>query len=128
MDAAGEFAFYTDKEQDQGARMPKKSESVRESKSNNEHSPMQDRAKRPEQGEASYNGGGRQKKDRELKPTGGSKNLFDAIEKPKGENDSVFTDMKKMSAGKKSKSGCFPKLFMLLLSIVAGAAYFFLGS
>jgi len=110
------------KEHTQGARMPKKSESVRDSKSNNEHSPMQDRAQKPGQGQASYNGNGRQKKDREMKPSGsGNKNVFDGIEKP-------FADIKKLSGGKKSKNGCFPKLFMLLLSIVAGAAYFFLGS
>ncbi len=108
--------------------MPKKPELARGNKSDKAHSPMQDRAQKPGRGEASYNGNGRQKKDREMKPTDGSKNPFDAIEKPKGENDNVFTNMKKMSGDRKSKNGCFPKLFMLLLSIVTGAAYFFLGS
>jgi len=109
--------------------MPKKSESVRGSKSNNGHSPMQDRAKKPGRGEASYDGGERRKKDREMEPSGsGNKNAFDGIEKPKGENDNVFADIKKLSGGKKSKNGCFPKLLMLFLSIAAGAAYFILGS
>jgi hypothetical protein len=128
MDVAGEFAFYTDREHKKGARMPKKSEPVRAGKSNNEHSPMKERSQKPGQGGVFYSGGGRQKKDRETKPTSGNKNTFDDFEKPKGENDNVFTDIKKMSVGKKSKNGCFPKLFMLLLSIVAGAAYFVLGS
>jgi hypothetical protein len=129
MDVAGEFTFYTDNEHDQGARMPKKSESVRGSKSDNAHSAMKDRAKKPGREEVSYDGGERRKKDREMVPSGsGNKNAFDGIEKPMGENDNVFTDIKKMSGGKKSKNGCFPKLFMLLLSITAGAAYFFLSS
>ena len=35
---------------------------------------------------------------------------------------------KKRAAGNKSKSGCFPKLLMLLLPFTAVAAYLFLGS
>lgn len=113
--------------------MPKKSESVRGGKSNNAHSPMKDRPQKPGRGEASYDGGGRQKKDRALKPSGG-KNPFGRIGKAisglgalTSSDDNAFDGVRNLSGGRKSKSGCFPKLFMLLLSITAGAAYFFLG-
>jgi hypothetical protein len=48
--------------------------------------------------------------------------------KSTGGDTNVFDDIKKLSRGKKSNEGCFPKLFMLLLSIMTGAAYFFLSS
>lgn len=114
--------------------MPKKSDSVRGGKPNNAHSPMKDRSQKPGRGEASYDGGGRQKKDREMKPSGGNKNPFGRIGKAisgsgtsTGSDDNAFDGIRNLSGGRKSKSGCFPKLFMLLLSIAAGAAYFFLG-
>lgn len=114
--------------------MPKKSESVRESKSHPEHFPKKDHDHEP--GKASYDNGNRQKKNDGMKPTGRNKNPFGDIGKPvggtgssTGNDDNVFDGLGKLSgSGKKSKSGCFPKLFMLLLSMVAGAAYFFLNS
>ena len=115
--------------------MPKKSESVRRNKSNNEHSPMKDRALKLGRGAASYDGENRQKKNREMIPTGRNTSPFDGIGKPiggsstsTGSDDNAFDGIGNLSGGKKSKNGCFPKLFMLLLSIAAGAAYFFLGS
>lgn len=116
--------------------MPKKIDSAKgNNASNKAHSPMKDRTRKPGQGEASYGGGDHEKKDREMKSTGGNKNPFDDIGKPTGgvgqstgNDDNVFSDIKKMSGGKRSKDGCLPKFTMLLLSIVAGAAYVFLGS
>jgi hypothetical protein len=115
--------------------MPKKSESVRGGKSNNEHSPMKDRSQKPNRGEASYGGGGRQKKEREMKPSGKNKNPFGGIGKVMSgsgtltsSDDNAFEGIRSLSGSKKSKNGCFPKLFMLLLPIAAGAAYFFLNS
>ena len=115
--------------------MPKKSESVRGSKSKNEHFPMKDRAMKPGRGVASNDGEDRQKKNRGMKPTGSNKNPFDGIGKPiggssasTGSDDNAFDGIGNLSGGKKSKNGCFPKLFMLLLPIAAVAAYFFLGS
>lgn len=108
--------------------MPKKLESARGHASDKAHSPLKDRTRKPGQGEASYDEGNQQKKNRKINPTSGIKNAFDDVEKPKRESDSVFTDMKKMSGGKRSKDGCFPKFMMLFLSIVAGAVYFILGS
>jgi hypothetical protein len=35
---------------------------------------------------------------------------------------------KKMTEGSKSKNGCFPKLFMLILPFIAAGTYFFLRS
>jgi len=96
---------------------------------------MKDRARKPGRGEASYGGEERRKKDRDTKPTGGSKNPFGDIGKPIGgmgkstdSDDNIFNDIGKLSGGKKSKDGCFPKLFMLLLSIMTGIVYFFLNS
>lgn len=94
--------------------MPKKPDSVREDKTHKVHSPMKERSRKPGLGEASYDGEDRRKKDREMKPSGSDKNIFDGIGK--------------FSSDRKSKGGCFPKLLMLLLSIAAGVAYFFLGS
>lgn len=114
--------------------MPKKPELAREKKSDKEHSPIKERTKKPGRGEASYDGGGRQKKDREIKPSGSDKNPFGGIGQPiggsgtsTGSDENAFDGIRNLSRGNKSKNGCFPKLFMLLLSIVAGAAYFFLG-
>ena len=108
--------------------MPKKPELARGNKSDKEHSPMKDRTQKPGRGEASYNGGGHEKKDREMKPTGSKKNPFGDTGESTDGDPNVFDEIKKLSRGKKSKEGCFPKLFMLLLSIMTGAAYFFLGS
>ena len=94
--------------------MPKKPDSVREDKTHKEHFPMKDRSRKPGQGEASYDGEDRRKKDREMISSGSDKNVFDGIGK--------------FSSDRKSKGGCLPKLFMLLLSIAAGVTYFFLGS
>ena len=43
--------------------------------------------------------------------------------------DKMMTEgIKKMAGGKKSRNGCFPKLFILALPFMAVGAYFFLGS
>lgn len=114
--------------------MPKKPEFTRGAKSDKEHSPMKDRVRKPGRGEASYDGEGRQKKDHGMKPAGGGKNPFGGMgrsisgsDTSTGRNDNAFDGIRNFSEGRKSKSGCFPKLFMLLLSIAAGAAYFYLG-
>ena len=43
-----------------------------------------------------------------------------------GQSTPKASDM--MAGGKKSKNGCFPKLFILALPFMAVGAYFFLGS
>lgn len=108
--------------------MPKKSESVRGGKSNNEHSPMKDRSQKPSRGEASYGAGGHQKKEREMKPSGSLGKVISGSGTSTNRDDNAFEGVRGRSGGKNSKNGCFPKLFMLLLPIMAGAAYFFLGS
>jgi hypothetical protein len=116
-----------------GADMPKKSETVRGNKSHEEHSPMKDRARKPGHGEASYDVEDRQKKGQEVKSSG-RKNPFNDIGKPVGgmerstDGDNGFNEIGNLSNGKTSKKGCFPKLFMFVLSMAAGAAYFFLHS
>ncbi len=107
--------------------MPKKSESLRGGKSNNAHSQMKDRSQKPNRGEASYGEGGRQKREREMKPSGSIGKVISGSGTSTSSDDNAFDGVRSLSGGKKSKNGCFPKLFMLLLPIVAGVAYFFLG-
>ena len=107
--------------------MPKKPEFAKGNKSDKEHSPIKDRTQKPGRREASYNGGGHEKMDREMK-LGDTGEPIDDMGKSTGGETNVFDDIRKLSRGKKSNEGCFPKLFMLLLSIMTGAAYFFLSS
>lgn len=107
--------------------MPKKSESLRGGKSNNAHSQMKDRSQKPNRGEASYGGGGHQKKDREMKSSGDIGKAISGSGTSINRDDNAFDGIRNLSGGKKSKSGCFPKLLMLLLSITTGVAYFFFG-
>ncbi len=46
----------------------------------------------------------------------------------KTQENKLNRDIKKMARGNKSKNGCSPKLFMLLLPLMAAGAYFFLRS
>jgi hypothetical protein len=95
-------------------KMPKKSKPAKAGKSQKGHSPKQGHAQKPGRGERPGKAGGQQKKGREIKPSSGNDNAFDGIEK--------------LAGGKKSKDGCLPKVFMLLLPFVAVGAYFFLSS
>jgi hypothetical protein len=99
--------------------MPKKSDAAKANKSHKARSPKPGRAQKPSRGErpgktGGRKAGGQQKKGREIKPAASTDKAFDGIEK--------------MSGGKKSKDGCLPKVFMLLLPFVAVGAYFFLSS
>ncbi|MDP1544651.1 MAG: hypothetical protein Q8L87_01415 [Anaerolineales bacterium] len=120
MDAAGEFASYTDKEQGKGEIMPKKSDANKAGKSHKSHSPKQGRGERPDKA------GGQQKKDREIKPGGQQKKNREI--KPAASNDKAFDGIEKLSGGKKSKDGCLPKVFVLLLPFAGVGAYLFLHS
>ncbi|WKZ37442.1 MAG: hypothetical protein QY332_05795 [Anaerolineales bacterium] len=110
--------------------MAKKSDAAKANKSHKAHSSKQGRTQKPSRGERPDKAGGRtqkpgrgerpdkaggrQKKAREIKPSSGNDNAFDGIEK--------------LAGGKKSKDGCLPKVFMLLLPFMAVGVYFFLKS
>jgi hypothetical protein len=94
--------------------MPKKSDAAKANKSHKARSPKPGRAQKPSRGERPGKAGGRQKKDREIKPAASTDKAFDGIEK--------------LSGGKKSKDGCLPKVFMLLLPFAGVGAYIFLHS
>lgn len=90
--------------------MPKKSGVTKANKSHKAHSPGQNRSQKPVRGErTNKKAGGNQKRNREIKPTSGNDNAFDSIGK--------------LTSGKKSKDGCLPKLFMLLLPFTAVGVY-----
>ncbi|HUE98791.1 MAG TPA: hypothetical protein VMN99_06025 [Anaerolineales bacterium] len=90
--------------------MPKKSGASKVNKSHKAHSPEQNRSKKPVRGErTNKKTGGYQKRNREKKPTGGNDNALDSIGK--------------LTGVKKSKDGCLPKLFMLLLLFTAVGVY-----
>ena len=92
--------------------MAKKSESGKASKAHKEHSSKQGRSQKSGRGERPGKSGGHQKKIQGKKMAGDNQELAEDIKNPAG--------------GKKSKDGCFPKLFMLVLPFVAAAAYLFL--
>lgn len=90
--------------------MPKKSGAAKANKSHKAHSPGQNRSQKPVRGEPTNKKAvGHQKRNREIKPTGG--------------NDNAFESIGKLTSGRKSKDGCLPKLFMLLLLFTAVGAY-----
>lgn len=94
--------------------MPKQTGVTKSHKSGQAHSPGQSRAQKQEREErTSRKAGGRQKRNRDVKPTGG--------------NDNPFNSIGKLTGGTKSKSGCLPKLFMILLPFTAAGAYFLIG-
>jgi hypothetical protein len=94
--------------------MAKKSESRNANKAHKAHPPKQGRAQKPGREERPDNVSGHQQKIQEKKMAGGNKEMAEGI--------------KKMAGGNKSKNGCFPKLFMLLLPFMAVGAYLFLRS
>ncbi len=102
--------------------MPKKSNSGMANKSHKGHSPKKDPTQKPGPGARPDSGGGQPKKNHESRPTPGH------VGKSAGGSDSAFDNIGKLGGGKKSKDGCLPKLFMLLLPFMAFGAYFFLNS
>jgi hypothetical protein len=94
--------------------MAKKSESRNVNKEHKVHSSKQARAQKPGREERLDNGKGQRQNIQEKEMTRGNKGMDDRI--------------KGMAGGNKSKSGCFPKLFMLLLPFVAVGAYLSLRS
>ena len=97
--------------------MPKKSESGKASKpgkARKEHSSKQGRAQKSGREERPGKSGGHGKKIQEKKINAGNQELAEGF--------------KDLAGGKKSKDGCFPKLFMMALSFMAVGAYFFLRS
>lgn len=92
--------------------MPKKSDAAKADKSHKTHSPKQGRAQKSSRGERPDKAVGRQKKDRKIKPPVSTDKVVDGIEKLPG--------------GRKSKDGCLPKVFMLLLPFAGIGAYIFL--
>ena len=78
------------------------------SKSNKAHSPKQGRAQKPDREEGQENVSDYRQKIRDRKRAGAG------------------LGNKGKAGGKKSRSGCTPKLFMLLLPFAAVGAYFLL--
>lgn len=97
--------------------MPKKSESGKAGKpgkAQKGQSSKQGLAQKSGRAERHGKSGGHGKKIQEKKISAGNQELAEGF--------------KDLAGGKKSKDGCFPKLFMLALPFMAVGAYFFLRS
>jgi hypothetical protein len=91
--------------------MAKKSTARSENKG---HSSKEGSARKSGREARSDDSGGSRQKSQGKKLTQGNKIMDDGF--------------KRMAGGKKSKDGCFPKLFILALPFMAVGAYFSLGS
>jgi hypothetical protein len=137
MDAAGEFAVYTNKEQGKEWIMMKKSDAAKANKSHKSRSPKGGHAERSG-GEARPNKAeGHREKKRETRPSAdNNKAQPDKAEdrrkkdreiRPSSGNDKAFDDVEKLVSGKKSKDGCLPKVLMMFLLFSVVGTYFYLS-
>ncbi len=106
--------------------MPKKSGAEKANKSHGEHSQKQGHAQKLDRGEGSSKSAGHQEKNNQRELGGGMGKALKGLGESNGGQDNAFDNIGKLAGGTKSKSGCLPKLFMLLLPFTAAGAYFFL--
>lgn len=110
MDVVGEFVFYTDEELGKGNIMSKGSNAAKAHKSHKSRSANESPTKGSGWGVQRKKVGGHRKQIREIKSSSG--------------NDNASDNFKKFAEGKKSKNGCLPRVFMMLLPFMVVGAYF----
>lgn len=93
--------------------MVKKSGTAKANKSHKSH-----KSRSPKEGPAKSSGWGARRNK-----VGGRRKQI----KSSAGNDNAFGNIKKLATGKKSKNGCLPKVFMMLLLFTVVGASFFLS-